>query len=497
VIRESRFDRQPSSSDHAFAGYHERKIRGSPAQAAERGEAGRKRVCFRLRWLGSRFRAARTAAGRSRGDRWVLRARQKLGKYRIERRLADGPVAAVYQAFDTIQGVHVALKVPHQSAMNDYFLADFKREARLAPKLEHPNILPIRDASFIDGHFVIAMPLGERSLTERMHKRLATQTALQLTEQALAAVAHAHQCNVIHCDIKPDNFIVFPDNRLRLTDFGFSKLAEHTLKASGSGTVGYIAPEQAVGRPMFQSDVFSLGLVIYELLSGSLPEWPYDWPPPNIQRVKAKLKPGLVQWLRRAINVRPEKRYKNAASMYREFKRFRNGSGRRAGSRTRRADPALWRTVLFREFQRKYRRTLETTRQCRHCSGPVSEAMQACPWCGSRSPLGPHASRFPSSCPRCHRGTKLDWRYCAWCYGPGFEVESERRYSDRRYSARCEKPQCRGPLMPFMRYCPWCRSKVRQQWKLPGSKDRCQSCKWGVDRDFWHYCPWCSKALAQ
>ena len=69
-------------------------------------------------------------------------------------------MAAVYQAFDTIHGIKVALKVPHSGAMDDYFLADFKREARLAPKLEHANILPIRDASFIDGHFVISMPLG-------------------------------------------------------------------------------------------------------------------------------------------------------------------------------------------------------------------------------------------------------------------------------------------------------------------------------------------------
>ena len=97
-----------------------------------------------------------------------MRARQKLGKYRIERRIANTHVAAVYQALDTIQGVRVALKVPHPSAMNDYFLADFKREARLAPRLEHPNILPIRDASFIDGRFVIAMPLGEMSLADRM-----------------------------------------------------------------------------------------------------------------------------------------------------------------------------------------------------------------------------------------------------------------------------------------------------------------------------------------
>src|SRR5690554_2782911 len=239
--------------------------------------------------------------------------------------------------------MRVALKVPHENGMSDYFLVDFKREVRLAPRLEHPNIMPIRDASYIDGRFVISMPLGELSLAERMRRRISTETALHLTEQALAAVAHAHSCNVIHCDIKPDNFILFPDNQLRLTDFGFSKLCEHTLKASGSGTVGYIAPEQAVGRPMFQSDVFSLGLVIYELLAGHLPEWPYDWPPPKVQRIRAKLKPSLVQWLRRAIEVRPEDRYKNAVSMYREFRRLRNGSGRRrTAARSKSVDPALW-----------------------------------------------------------------------------------------------------------------------------------------------------------
>jgi hypothetical protein len=437
-----------------------------------------------------------------RSSQWnqlLFRARQKLGKYRIERRLSNGPIAAVYQAFDTIQGVHVALKIPHEKAMDEYFLADFRREARLAPKLEHPNILPIRDASFVDGHFVIAMPLGERSLTERMRKRLSTETALRFTDQALAAVAHAHQCNVIHCDIKPDNFIVFSNNELRLTDFGFSKLAEHTLKASGSGTVGYIAPEQAVGRPMFQSDVFSLGLLIYELFSGYLPEWPYSWPPPHVQRVRARLQPKLVEWLRRAIHVRPEERYKNAVSMHREFRRLRNGSGRRrAAGRLPKVNPQLWQTVLFRQFQRKYGKLLGTHHHCASCTGPVAETMQACPWCGTKSPARHAQTDYPSSCPRCHRGAKLDWRYCAWCYGPGFEVEAgTRRYSDRRYSAHCMNAKCRGPLMPFMRYCPWCHSKVRRPWLLPSSKERCPSCKWGVDSDYWHYCPWCTKAIAQ
>jgi serine/threonine-protein kinase len=146
----------------------------------------------------------------------LLKARQKLGKYRIEKRLSDGPIAAVYQALDTIHASRVALKIPHDNKMTDYYLSDFKREARLTARLEHANILPIRDASYIDGHFVVAMPLGELSLGDRMKRRLSTDTAMQFIDQALASLAHAHRANVIHCDIKPDNFIVFPDNQLWL-----------------------------------------------------------------------------------------------------------------------------------------------------------------------------------------------------------------------------------------------------------------------------------------
>jgi serine/threonine-protein kinase len=428
----------------------------------------------------------------------VLRARQKLGKYRIERRISNGPIAAVYQALDTIQGIRVALKIPHPSAMNDYYLADFKREARLAPKLEHVNILPIRDASFIDKHFVIAMPLGSVSLGDRMRKRIPTDVAMSFTQQALAAVAQAHRNRIIHCDIKPDNFIVFPGDVLRLTDFGFSKVAEHTLKASGSGTVGYIAPEQAVGRPMFQSDVFSLGLLVYEMFTGILPEWPYDWPPPHVDRLRRKIKPGLVDWLRKSTEVRPEKRFKNGIAMYNEFKRLRNGSGSKKGASKRNKqvdDPGLWQKVLFKQFQKKYRTTLDTRHECGSCSGPIAETMKACPWCGTKiKPERLHTS-YPAECPRCHRGAKLDWKYCAWCYGPGFTVETTRSFPDRRYTSKCTT--CREPLMPFMRYCPWCRSKVKRPWKLPGSTSTCSSCGWGVDRNYWHHCAWCSKALGK
>jgi serine/threonine protein kinase len=250
----------------------------------------------------------------------LLRARHKLDKYRIERRLATGPRATVYQAYDTIHGVKVALKIPDPALLADDFLDEFGREARLSVRMEHPNVLPITNASFIDGLFVIAMPLGIETLRDRMSRRMSTQLALDFTRQAMAAVAHAHERKIIHCDVKPENFIIFDDNRLKLTDFGFSKIAVRSLrKASGSGTVGYLAPEQALGRPMFQSDVFSLGLVIYQMFSGQLPDWPFKWPPPGYPRIRSKLRPRILTWLRKAIEFKPQDRYRSAVTMQKAF----------------------------------------------------------------------------------------------------------------------------------------------------------------------------------
>jgi len=215
--------------------------------------------------------------------------------------------------------------------MDDEFLDEFRREARLSVRMEHPNVLPIQNACFIEDYFVIAMPLGIETLGDRMTRRISNELALDFTGQALAAVAHAHSRKIIHCDVKPENFIIFPDNRLQLTDFGFSKIAVRSVrKASGSGTVGYLSPEQALGRPMFQSDVFALGLVLYQLYSGKLPEWPFKWPPPGYPRIRGKLRPKMLKWLRKAIELNPEDRYKNAVTMERAFNKIQLKLVRRA-----------------------------------------------------------------------------------------------------------------------------------------------------------------------
>jgi hypothetical protein len=120
--------------------------------------------------------------------------------------------------------------------------------------------------------------------------------------------------------------------------------------------------------------------------------------------------------------------------------------------------------------------------------------MTACPWCGVRLRFTGDAS-FPARCTRCRRGRKSDWRFCAWCHGPRFKEVSDRSYDDVRYKGRCAGPDCRGPLMPFMRYCPWCRRKVRKPTRIGGTSERCPRCGQGIVGSFWEHCPWCARQL--
>lgn len=120
--------------------------------------------------------------------------------------------------------------------------------------------------------------------------------------------------------------------RLRLTDFGIAKLARRTINASASGSVGYIAPEQAMGRPSARSDVFSVGLVIHQLLTGKLPAWPFAWPTDGWERLKRQ-HPDLRQIVRRAIEVEARRRYADASVMYRAFKRVKRKALAHAASK--------------------------------------------------------------------------------------------------------------------------------------------------------------------
>lgn len=425
-----------------------------------------------------------------------LRVRQRFGKYVIQRKLGEGGFAVVYAARDTIEGVRVALKIPHDRILSGEALDDFRREVRLVAQLDHPNILPLKTADYIEDRFVIVSLLGDCTLDERLSRRLSLDKALHFARQMLQGVAYAHQHRIIHCDIKPDNFILFEGDRLRLADFGVARVAYRTLDATGAGTLGYMAPEQAMGRPSFASDVFALGLIFYRMFTGVLPEWPFSWPPPGIEALSRKLHPDMVKLIRRSLELSPRERFSDAEAMLAAMQRIK--TPRRAANRDVQRSSgsnhatAHWKLLRQRQFLREFGKTLPCSHECSRCEGPVAEAMGACPWCGKERRQHTGGTSFPQQCPRCARGLKLDWPYCPWCYGPGFEVETSRQYADRRYTARCPNQRCtRRQLMPWMRYCPWCRTKVRRRWKLPGSSKTCKQCGWGLASDYWGYCPWC------
>lgn len=428
----------------------------------------------------------------------VLRVGSRLGKYRIERKLGEGAFAVVYRALDTLEGLRVALKVPHPGVLDAETEEDFRKEIRLAARLQHPRILPLKSADLIDERLVLAYPLGDKTLADRLRTRLSLATALNFTEQILEAVAYAHDQRIIHCDIKPENLILY-NSQLLLADFGIAKVAARTIRASSSGTIGYCAPEQAMGKPSFRSDVFSTGLVIYRMFSGHLPEWPFGWPPPGIERLRGRIHPDFIELLRKSIEVDPRKRFASGSPFLSNLRRIKTRALTKRGkvqtARNSASAKSHWKSVQWRQFQRLYGKLLGTNCDCGRCGGPVAETMTYCPWCRKQRTKHDAESSFPICCPRCHRGMKADWTYCPWCFGPGFEVSTTRKLSDKRYIARCTNGKCsRKQLMAFMRYCPWCRRKVSRNWKIEGSKDTCTSCGWGIAGEFWKCCPWCGKS---
>jgi serine/threonine-protein kinase len=248
-----------------------------------------------------------------------LRARSRLGKYRIETRLSEGSYSHVYRAYDTIEGIWVALKIPHPHLATETFLEAFRHEARLAAKIQDPLFLGLKDASIIDGHFVMAFQLGTESLAERLSRRLSSENLAIFIDQSLEALALLHEHRIVHCDIKPENFIIFPGPTLRLADFGIARIAIRTLHASGSGTLGHMAPEQAMGKPSFRSDVFAMGLLHYRMFTGHLPDYPFKWPPPFYAKLRRKAHPEFIAIIRKSMAVSPRHRFRDGSALRRAY----------------------------------------------------------------------------------------------------------------------------------------------------------------------------------
>jgi eukaryotic-like serine/threonine-protein kinase len=200
------------------------------------------------------------------------------GRYRITRRLGSGGMADVYCAEDTQLGREVALKLLHRRFAEDSdFVERFRREASSAAGLQHPNVVQVFDRGEWDGTYYIAMEfLHGRNLKQvvRDHGALDPPLAVDLLIQILKAARFAHRRGIVHRDIKPHNVIVDDEGRAKVTDFGIARAGASDMTETGSimGTAQYLAPEQAQGHPVDErADLYSTGIVLYELLTGAPP----------------------------------------------------------------------------------------------------------------------------------------------------------------------------------------------------------------------------------
>src|SRR3954452_24282720 len=200
------------------------------------------------------------------------------GRYRIQGRIGSGGMADVYRAEDSQLGRDVALKVLHRRfARDSEFVERFRREASAAAGLQQPNVVGVFDRGEYDGTYYIAMEYLEgRTLKEviRDEARLDQLRTIDYAIQILQAASFAHRRGVIHRDFKPHNVIVGADGRLKVTDFGIARAGASEMTETGSimGTAQYLSPEQAQGQRVgAASDLYSIGVMLYELLAGRVP----------------------------------------------------------------------------------------------------------------------------------------------------------------------------------------------------------------------------------
>ena len=263
-------------------------------------------------------------------------------RYVIERKLGSGGMADVYLAEDQELGRRVALKLlDERHASDEQFVERFRREAQSAAGLNHPSIVSIFDRGYAEGTYYIAMEfLDGRTLKELLVKNGPTPIpiAIDYARQILGALAFAHRNGIVHRDIKPHNIVVGGDGRLKVTDFGIARSGASQMTEAGSivGTAQYLSPEQARGAPVDpRSDLYSLGVVLYEMLTGKVPftgETPVEIAMKHLSQVpeppselRSDVPHDLDAVVMRALAKDPDQRYDSAEEMDADLARVARG----------------------------------------------------------------------------------------------------------------------------------------------------------------------------
>ncbi|MBM3151188.1 MAG: serine/threonine protein kinase [Chloroflexi bacterium] len=278
-------------------------------------------------------------------------------RYQLLETLGRGGMAVVYRARDLMLERSVAVKVLREDYSSDpVFQERFRQEARAAANLSHPNIVTVHDFGLDAGQLFLVMELVPgMDLKTFLQKRgrFQPEEALKLIVQACAGIGYAHRAGLVHCDVKPQNMLVTPDLRLKVVDFGISRALAtiHPNEQSEVvwGSPQYYSPEQASGgAPSPSSDVYSLGVVLYEMLTGELPftaasstdlaRLHLDTPPPRITHRLPGLSPALEQILLKVLSKEPSARYRTADQLGRVLLNF--GEGRTTQPLARAQDSA-------------------------------------------------------------------------------------------------------------------------------------------------------------
>ncbi len=281
------------------------------------------------------------------------------GRYRLESKLGSGGMSTVYLALDEVLDRPVAIKLLHREISEEADqLERFRREARAAARLSHPNLVGVIDAGEDDGRpYIVFEYIEGRTLKRRLQDegRLPVDEAVAYAIEIGRGLIAAHARKLVHRDVKPQNVLIDPDGRAKVTDFGIARsLEQKGMTATGRvlGTTDYVSPEQAMGEDVDErSDVYSLGVVLYEMLTGDVPFQAetqvgvamkhVNEPMPDVQARRPEVSAAVAAVVDRATTKDPRDRYSTVAEMVRDLEQTLEVEAARRGGTSGEATSVL------------------------------------------------------------------------------------------------------------------------------------------------------------